>query len=542
MLHLPPVPLFSTKARQDVYEQPHSLNPDYSNQLRVPRLQSIISPLSQRLLLQLFTLQTSPLTSHPPNKSAGDNSVRRAGVRSWWGVCPEKWPQQSNRGQWEHRELWQQPTRQAALEALWFCIGHSKVWESRSQRGHCSQVSCSAHWVTRGVRLSPSGNAVKQLKDSAVLQWVGKSSFSCSGLPHTQHIQQPSASSVWTSCGVHKLTHLQAFTKLRPFQCQSCDAAALPFCLATLKSPFVGSQKGSNYRKSWPEFWAMQDSCGFKKGLSHDTTAISKEPWCDDSVSTQLLSKQVAEHQGCSSGWTARARIESRWIWICSLWSVHPSSRGDSGKGPNQLTQVHWNSIKGYHTLPGRKISHEKLWDQLLERHRDVRVVRTRDVVQLNGSQDTILHVEVLHVLCPLTALVLLRPGSCTDVAGHILLHQQRAITLCGCEGFKESKQTGNNVIHTSWGGTRAPSAFQCPQHDLDVLPGNGHAHTAAVCCRVLTGIENSFAKYTGTVLGRQDCGSALTCSAQAGNTGPCGLPHGQGVQPLQGKCGFYHD
>lgn len=82
LLHLPPVPLFSTKARQDVYEQPYSLNPDYSNQLSVPRLQFIISSLSQRLLLQLFTLQTSPLTSHPPNKSAGDNSVRRAGVRS----------------------------------------------------------------------------------------------------------------------------------------------------------------------------------------------------------------------------------------------------------------------------------------------------------------------------------------------------------------------------------------------------------------------------------------------------------------------------
>lgn len=57
----------------------------------------------------------------------------------------------------------------------------------------CSQVSCSAHQLIRGVRLSPSGNAVKQLKDLAVLQWAGKSSFSCSGLPHTQHTQQPSA-------------------------------------------------------------------------------------------------------------------------------------------------------------------------------------------------------------------------------------------------------------------------------------------------------------------------------------------------------------
>lgn len=247
----------------------------------------------------------------------------------------------------------------------------------------------------------------------------------------------------------------------------------------------------------------MQDSCGFKKGLSYCTTVISKDPWCDDSVSTQLLSKQAAEHQGCSSGWIARAWIESR--WICFLWSVRPSSRPDSGKGPNQITQVHWNSIKGYHTLPGRKISHEKLWDQLLERHGDVRVVRTRDVVQLNGSQNAILHVEVLHVLCPLATLALLWPGSCTDVAGHILLHQQGAITLHGCEGFKESKQTGNNIIHTSWEGTTAPSAFQCPQHDLDPLAGNGHAYTA--CCRVLTGIENSFAKYTGTLLGRQDCG-----------------------------------
>lgn len=65
---------FSTKAGQDVYEQLHTLKPDYSNQLSVPRLQFIISPLSQRLLLQLFTLQTSPLTSHQPNESAGDNS------------------------------------------------------------------------------------------------------------------------------------------------------------------------------------------------------------------------------------------------------------------------------------------------------------------------------------------------------------------------------------------------------------------------------------------------------------------------------------
>lgn len=81
-LNLPPVPFFSTKAGQDVYEQPHTLKPDYSNQLSVPRLQFIISPLSQRLLLQLSTLQTSPLASHPPNKSAGDNSVRRAGVMS----------------------------------------------------------------------------------------------------------------------------------------------------------------------------------------------------------------------------------------------------------------------------------------------------------------------------------------------------------------------------------------------------------------------------------------------------------------------------
>lgn len=57
----------------------------------------------------------------------------------------------------------------------------------------CSQVSCSSHQLIRGIRLSPSGNAVKQLKDLAVLLWVGKSSFSCPGLPHTQHIQQPSA-------------------------------------------------------------------------------------------------------------------------------------------------------------------------------------------------------------------------------------------------------------------------------------------------------------------------------------------------------------
>lgn len=131
--------------------------------------------------------------------------------------------------------------------------------------------------------------------------------------------------------------------------------------------------------------------------------------------------------------------------------------------------------------LPGRKISHEKLRDQLLERHRDVGVVGTGDVVQLDGSQDTILHVEILRVLCPLTALALPWPGSCTDVAGHILLHQQGAITLHGCEGFKESKQTGNNVIHTSWEGTTAPSAFQRLQHNLDPLPGNGHTHTAAV-------------------------------------------------------------
>lgn len=106
--------------------------------------------------------------------------------------------------------------------------------------------------------------------------------------------------------------------------------------------------------------------------------------------------------------------------------------------------------MKGCHTLPGRKISHEKLWDQLLERHGDVRVVRTCDIVQFDGSQDTILHVKVLYVLCSFAALALLWPGSCTDVAGHILLHQQRAIALHGCEGFKESKQTGNNVIHTS--------------------------------------------------------------------------------------------
>ena len=57
----------------------------------------------------------------------------------------------------------------------------------------CPQVSCSSHQLRRGIRLSPSGNAVKQLKDLAVLLWAGKSSFSCSGLPHTQHIQQPSA-------------------------------------------------------------------------------------------------------------------------------------------------------------------------------------------------------------------------------------------------------------------------------------------------------------------------------------------------------------
>lgn len=87
------------------------------------------------------------------------------------------------------------------------------------------------------------------------------------------------------------------------------------------------------------------------------------------------------------------------------------------------------------------KIGHEKLWDQLLERNGDVRVVRTRDVVQLNGSQHTVLHVEVLHVLCLLATLILLWLGSCTDVAGHVLLHQQRAIALSGCECFKASKR-----------------------------------------------------------------------------------------------------
>lgn len=65
LLHLPPVPLFSDEAGQDVYEQPHTLKPDYSNQLTVPRLQSIISPLFHRQLLQMFTLQTSPLALHP---------------------------------------------------------------------------------------------------------------------------------------------------------------------------------------------------------------------------------------------------------------------------------------------------------------------------------------------------------------------------------------------------------------------------------------------------------------------------------------------
>jgi len=89
LLHLPPVPLFSAEAGQDVYEQPHTLKPDYSNQLTVPRLLFIISPLFQRLLLQLFMLQTSPLASHPSNKSLGDRTARRAVVMGRRGVCPE---------------------------------------------------------------------------------------------------------------------------------------------------------------------------------------------------------------------------------------------------------------------------------------------------------------------------------------------------------------------------------------------------------------------------------------------------------------------
>lgn len=82
LLRLPPVHLFPAEAGQNVYEQPHTLKPDYSNQLTVPRLQFIISPLFQRLLLQLFTLQTSPFASHPSNKSLGDSTARRAVVMS----------------------------------------------------------------------------------------------------------------------------------------------------------------------------------------------------------------------------------------------------------------------------------------------------------------------------------------------------------------------------------------------------------------------------------------------------------------------------
>lgn len=38
LFHLPPVPLLSVEAGQDVYEQPYTPKPDYFNQLTVPRL------------------------------------------------------------------------------------------------------------------------------------------------------------------------------------------------------------------------------------------------------------------------------------------------------------------------------------------------------------------------------------------------------------------------------------------------------------------------------------------------------------------------
>ena len=185
-------------------------------------------------------------------------------------------------------------------------------------------------------------------------------------------------------------------------------------------------------------------------------------------VSTQRLSKQVCWPPGVQFRMNCQSRDWERLNFF--LWSVCSSSRDDLGKKSNWITQVHWNLTKGYQiTLPGREIGHEKLWDQLLERNGDVRVVRTCDVVQFNGSQDTVLHVEVLRILCLLATLILLRLGSCTDVAGHILLHQQRAITLGGCECFKASKQRENNITHTNWERTTAPSAFKC----LQSLPGS---------------------------------------------------------------------
>lgn len=142
LLHLPPVPHFSTEAGQDVYEQPHTLKPDYLNQLTVPRLQFIISPLFQRLLLQLFTLQTSPLASHQSNKSLGDSTAGRNVVTSRWGVClPSKMTSRKEQGPvGAQKALTSADRTQFGLEVSQLCIRHRKVWKGVNQKRHWSPV------------------------------------------------------------------------------------------------------------------------------------------------------------------------------------------------------------------------------------------------------------------------------------------------------------------------------------------------------------------------------------------------------------------
>lgn len=92
-------------------------------------------------------------------------------------------------------------------------------------------------------------------------------------------------------------------------------------------------------------------------------------------------------------------------------------------------------SWEGLWSSPGREVSHEELWDKLLQWHWEVWVSGAGDEVPFDGCEHTVFHIKVLHALGLLVWISVLGPGRFTDGAGYILLHKWGPVAFCGCQG-----------------------------------------------------------------------------------------------------------